>query len=130
MASRELRFVETMNMSEVRVAGSFRPNGSSGVVANSSVGRGWSVARTTTGKYLITYQDAWPNLVALLATARSSAGTPTVVTPGVYTPAVPSTGAPATQEIYVSQAGTNVDMAANVDNVVNFEAIFGNASFV
>lgn len=41
----------------VVVFGSFRPNGATGVVSNSEKGKGWSVARTSTGLYTITFSD-------------------------------------------------------------------------
>ena len=38
-----------------KVVGSFRPNGSSGIVAGSQKGHGWTVARTSLGLYTITF---------------------------------------------------------------------------
>lgn len=64
----------------VLVPGSFRPNGSSGVVSGSVKGQGFSIARTSQGLYAVTFDEKWPNvtgggLVAFIPQLRLAAAT-------------------------------------------------------
>ena len=54
----------------VTVAGSFAPNGVSAVAAGSNEGVGFSVARTSTGLFTITFDRIYPELVGAMATLQ------------------------------------------------------------
>jgi hypothetical protein len=66
------------------VHGSFRPNGSSGVVSGATKGKGFSVARTSAGLYTLTFDESYPELVGFSGTARVADSTCTVVQGGDY----------------------------------------------
>lgn len=66
----------------VLVGGSFRPNGATGVVSGSSKGRNWSVARTSTGLYTVTFGEWGVSLESFHCSLREAAATPTFVQAG------------------------------------------------
>lgn len=71
----------------VLVPGSFRPNGASGIVSNSTKGQGFSVARTSAGLYTVTFDEKWPSvtgggLVGFYANARIAAAENPVIVKG------------------------------------------------
>lgn len=66
--------MKAIGKDRVLVHGSFRPNGSSGIVAGSTKGRGFTVARTSIGLYTITLDHKWPALIGHAASVRSADG--------------------------------------------------------
>lgn len=74
--------LKTLGQNRVAVAGSFLPKGSSAPVAID--GRGFSVARASTGKGTITFNDKYPELVAALCGLRCADDTFRAVTLGDY----------------------------------------------
>lgn len=74
---------------QVLCAGSFRPNGATGIVSGSTKGNGFSVARTSAGLYTVTFDAAhsFPDKVAVLAGVRAADATPTIVQAGDYSEA-------------------------------------------
>lgn len=74
-------------LNRVMVHGSFRPNGATGIVSGSTKGKGYSVARSGTGLYTITFDDKYPALVSAVGHARAADATPTVVQFGDYSAA-------------------------------------------
>ena len=111
----------------VKVHGKFSPQGVTQLTAANQFGIGATVTRNgAAGSYLITFASMWPKLVSCNASARSAAGTPTLCTFGVYT--ADNGSGQATLQLFVSQAGTNVDMAANADNEVDWECTFANTA--
>lgn len=96
------------------IQGSFAPNGAS--APTNALGKGWSVARTAVGTFVITLQDSYVSLESLgtdlqfeAATANwSQFGPVDVVTAKTVT-------------IYtVNSAGAPTDIAANSARRVNF----------
>lgn len=104
------------------IAGSFRPNGATGVVSGSERGHGWSVARTGAGLYTITLDEPVYRLVAFGADAsfNGADGTNPVV---VNFESLPGTDNK-TFKIVVGQeaAGTfaAADLAADAENIISF----------
>lgn len=70
----------------VLCAGSFRPNGASGIVTGSVKGNGFTVARTSIGLYTVTFDrnHSFPKKVSVLAAMREADGRPGFVTGGDY----------------------------------------------
>ena len=64
--------VRAIGKDRVHVQGSFRPNGSSGVVSGANEGYGWSVARTSIGLYTLTLDSKWPELITGHASVRDA----------------------------------------------------------
>jgi hypothetical protein len=109
------------------LVGSFRPNGSSAVVASSAKGRGYSVAYTSTGLFTVTFNQVGYSLVGFFTSLRTANATATGLqwtTAGTYT------AASKTITIKVCAAdGTLADPpASNADNVISFLAIFSDVS--
>lgn len=99
-SSRRTDPLKCIGTQRVQVHGSFRPNGSSGIVSGSTKGKGFSVARTSAGLYTITFDDKYPTLVGCKGWARVSDATPTVVQGGDYV------AASKTMQLRVLQAAT------------------------
>lgn len=84
MASRIMRKIMGLNHGEVRVSGSFRPNGASAVSAANNKGNGWSVARTSEGLYTVTFADKYQHLLSFKAFPRKADSTAMLVQAGDY----------------------------------------------
>lgn len=84
MASRIFRKMMGLNHGEVRVSGSFRPNGSSAVSAANNKGNGWSVARTSEGLYTLTFADKYQHMIGFKAFPRKADTTAMLVQAGDY----------------------------------------------
>jgi hypothetical protein len=70
MASNNMSELGTLNRGVVVIAGSFAPNGSSAVAASSRKGRGFSVARSSAGLFVITLAKKYNDLLAGTATLQ------------------------------------------------------------
>ena len=93
VASRVTHAVKTIGIERVAVHGSFAPNGSSAIVAASNEGKGFSVARTSTGLFTLTMDNAYPALVAGDVTVqRPSGSAPTLAQLGSYVAASKTLG--------------------------------------
>lgn len=102
----------------VIVAGSFAPDSANPPTSTTLRGNGWTAVWTSTGIWTITFAEAYPELVAGIATIQRSSDADTVAQLGVYTPA--------TRTITVKSlaAATATDIAANANNRVNFIFVF------
>lgn len=118
----------TYHQDSIRVSGRFRPNGATGIVAGSEVGKGWSVARSGEGVYLITFSQPYANLISYKFGVRVADATPTIVQGGDYSATA------GTLQVRVLQESTGTlavaDMSADVDNEVSFEVEFGVGSSI
>lgn len=72
MARHTADVVRAIGKDRVHIQGSFRPDGSTGIVAGSKLGYGWSVARTSIGLYTITMEAEWPELITGYASVRDA----------------------------------------------------------
>lgn len=66
------------------VAGSWRPNGATGIVSGSQKGRGFSVARTSAGLYTVTFDDKVYAMDAIAPFVRAADAVPTIVQAGDF----------------------------------------------
>lgn len=116
--------LECVGIGRVLIHGSFRPNGSTGIVSGSEKGKGWSAVRTNTGLYTITFDDNFEALVSHWSSVREAAGNPTYCQFGDYV----TTGATPTLQLRVMEQTTAThavgDLAADADNEVAFGCIF------
>lgn len=80
MASRRFDNLQTLGMKRVQLTGSFRPNGTGSVL--DVTGLGFTVARTSTGLYTVTFADIYHSFVGAIAGMRVATNTPTLVQGG------------------------------------------------
>jgi hypothetical protein len=109
------------------VAGSFAPNGSSAVAATSNRGTGFTVARTGTGQFTVTFTaEHYYQLVSATATLQLASAADTFLVVGTYT--APTATANGTLVITAmdNSAGTisAADVSANANNRINFVCFF------
>ena len=84
VASRVTHKMKTIGINRVHVHGSFAPNGGSALVAASTNGKGFSVARTSTGLYTVTFDNTYPELVSAYAHCQVADAKPTFAQFGDY----------------------------------------------
>ena len=124
MADRQFfRNIATYLLGQVSVGGSFAPNAGSAIVASSNRGKGWSVARTGTGLFTVTFQDTFAKLISATATLQMATALDKFMTVGTYT-AASKTLVLAAWDISDGAPG---DVAADANNRVNFHCIFSNS---
>ena len=126
MAARIWQGIQGLVHGHKIIVGSFRPNGSSALVSSQVTGRGFSVARTSTGLYTVTFVDPYPQLVGFSFSARVSDATPVIVQGGAWS------AANKTLVIRVLKETTGTlavaDLASDADNVISFVAHFRNSN--
>lgn len=120
MASRSVFPVKSLGRELHQVVGSFAPAGTGAVT--SVKGKGFTVSRTGVGVFLITFQDAWADLVSGRASVQLNALADTDAILGPYV------AASKTLNIFIKTAGVAADIAANANNRVHFEITFRNSS--
>lgn len=125
MASRIFRKIMGINQGEVRVSGSFAPNGSSAISAASNTGKGWTVAYISTGLYRITFADKYPFLISGMAVLQLATGDDKYVQLGTYTASSKTLDI----RVWDASGAAVADVAANANNRINFDCVFGNLSF-
>jgi len=115
----------SLDVGEVRVQGSFAPNGASAVASASYVGLGWSVARNSAGNFTITFQDDFPALISAQATLQlATTGAGQVAHFQAIDVASAKT---AVLQVY-DNAGVAADIAANAGNRIHFCFIMRNST--
>ena len=130
MSNRTMSKIYSPVQETVIVAGSFRPNGSSALVAGqltpSRGYRGWSVVRTSAGLFTVTLPDQYAAVISLTATLRLTTLDDLYAQVGAVSGI--TTGANGTIQIRVLQIDTGAlaDIASAAGNWVNFCFIFGN----
>ena len=104
------------------VCGSFAPNSSAAIDSASNNGTGWTVARSGTGIFTVTFADPFPGLISFTALAQVSVAAAVHANAGVYD---------ATAQTIVLRTysgGSIADIAAKTNNRINFTAVFRNSS--
>lgn len=125
-ASKRLDPVRAIGLNRVLLHGSFRPNGAGGIVAGSTKGKGFSVARDNVGLYTVTFADVFPESVSFLFGVRAADATPTIVQGGDFSAANKTLQIRLLQE--AAGAFAVADMAADVDAEISFTVIVRNTS--
>jgi len=128
MASRAYQLLRILGVGRAVIAGRFFPLDTVTPVNANNKGKGYTVARTGQGIYLITLDDKYRELIHFGATVQTTLATSWTASFGVYT--VPTTPAPATIELRTRQGGTLADLTAGADNSVAFWLTFSNSSVV
>lgn len=120
MGLRNTTDLEHLTPDIVVISGSFAPNGSSAVSATSRLGVGWSVVRTNTGVFTVTFTDKWARLVYASAHLRLATAADQHAMLGAYVAASKTL----VINIWDISGAAVADIAANADNVINFECHF------
>ena len=125
MANRNFDMIQALGKGVKVIAGSFAPNGGSAVDADSIKGKGFSVARTSTGLFTITLQDAYTALLAGNATLQLTAADDKFVQIG----AVDVVSAKTIQiRVWDISGAAVADVSAAAGNRINFELFLSNSS--
>ena len=122
MASRSTFPIESLERCPVMIAGSFKPNSTSALVASETKGKGFTAARSGVGTFTITCDDTFPDLLSVIATLRLNTVGDQYVQPVSFASKV------LTLKIVDASSGAAVDIAHNANNVVSFMCMFKNAS--
>lgn len=118
-ASRAFRpTARVLNPGEIVISGSFAPNGASAVDNTANAGVGWTVARTSTGLFTITLQDAYLALNSATAQLQLAAADDKAVQIGVADVASAKT---VQIRVYDTSGAGVADVAANANNRIHFQ---------
>ena len=125
MANASNKFpVRALNNDMIPVMGSFAPNGSSAVSASSRLGKGWSVARTSTGLFTITFSNVWQELDSFTCSLQLASADDKFLIPGVYTAASKTI----TITVWDISGAAATDVSADANNRIHFVAWFRNSA--
>lgn len=124
MASRNTFRPRTLNPEAVCIMGSFAPNGSSAVAASSRKGRGWTVARTSTGLFTVTFTDKFNALLSATATLQLATPDDKAAQIGTWTASTKALQI----LVFDASAAAVADVAADANDRINFVAWFMNSS--
>ena len=107
----------------VLVAGSFCPNGNSAVASSSVRGSGFSVARSDTGTFTVTFTDAYPELVAMVPGLQLNSADDKDLQFGAYS----STNKTLVIRVWDYSGTGAADIDANANNRISFVCVFRKA---
>lgn len=124
MAARNLAPVRALVRELVPITGSFAPNGSSAVDATSNKGLGWTVVRTSTGLFTITFADKWSDLVSFTTGLQLATGDDKFLQTGAYD----ASARTITIRVWDVSGGAVADISANANNRISFTAWFRNSA--
>ena len=124
MADRTFFDINSPGNDVTLVAGSFAPNAGAALDDDYTYGDGFTVVRTSAGKFTITFDDTYPTMLAAIATLQLATVDDKYCIVGAYT------AASKTLVIYTYDisGGAVSDVAANANNRVNFVVAFSNTS--
>jgi hypothetical protein len=125
MASRTFHNAQAVQMGTVVLSGSFAPNGSSAVAATSRKGTGFSVARTAAGKFTITLEDKYAELVCAIASLQLSTAADQTVQFGDCDVVTAKT---VKLVVWDASDAAAADIAANANNRIHFRLVLRNTS--
>ena len=120
MAEKIFFGVQALNPHVKIIAGTFKPNGSSAIDNANNKGAGWTVARTGTGKYVITLDDKYPGLLSGQVSLQHNGAGDKKVHWGAIDIAAK------TLEIFSITTASAADLAAHAQNHVHFTLILRN----
>jgi len=106
----------------VMISGSFLPNGTSAVANASNTGKGFTVARTSAGKFTITLANKYAKCIAAHATIAMATSTDIVPQFGAI-----DVASAKTVVLNTLVAAVETDIASNAANRVYFTLILANS---
>lgn len=116
--------IQTYGKKRVIMHGSFNPNGTSAPTVKD--GKGFTVARSSVGLYVLTFARTFNELTSSLCGVRVADATPTIVQMGDYNAANSTLQIRTLQETGGTLA--LADLATDADNCVSFACIFRDTS--
>lgn len=114
----------TLGKNRVIVSGSFAPNGSSAISAASNKGKGWTVARTSTGLFTITLDSVYNQLDSAVASLQLATADDKFAQIGTVTLASKTI----VITVWDISGAAVADVAADANNRINFCFVFRNAN--
>mgnify|MGYP003148233690 CR=1 FL=1 len=120
MAEKIFFGVQALNPHVKIIAGTFKPNGSSAISNSDNKGAGWTVARTGTGKFVITLDDKYPGLLSGQVSLQHNGAGDKKVHWGIIDISAK------TLEIFNIAGTAAADLAAHAQNHVHFTLILRN----
>lgn len=124
MANRYFKqFSGTLDNGVVFLQGSFAPAGAGAPTAQ--LGKGFSVARTSTGLFTVTLQDAYVSMLSCKATLQLAVGDDKFAQIGVVDVVTAKT---LQIRIWDISAAAVADVAADTNNRVNFSMLLKNST--
>lgn len=115
--------IEGRNRMERRISGRFFPQGAGAIVNASNIGRGFSVARTGVGRYVVTLDGGYPQDVHADVQVRHAT---LVYRPRIIATTTDATGTiTLTIQVYdTANPGVAVELAAAATTSVSFDLAF------
>ena len=123
MADRNFDPTEIIGKNRVIYSGAFKPNGSSAVANSSNKGKGWTVARTSTGLFTVTINSVLGQIDSVVASLQLATADDKYVNVGTIVVASKTF----ILHVWDISGGAVADVAANANNWINFTLI-GRAS--
>lgn len=127
MANRQHYDVRSRNRAEFRVVGRFFPQGAGAVVNASNKGRGFTVARSGVGRYVVTLSETYPDLLHTIVTV----GHATLVFHArvvAITTGPTGTSAMTIQVYDAANPGLAAELVVAATTWVSFDAVMSNTS--
>ena len=124
MAEKIFFGVQALNPHVKIIAGTFKPNGSSAISNSDNKGAGWTVARTGTGKFVITLDDKYPGLLSGQVSLQHNGAGDKKVHWGIIDISAK------TLEIFSITGASAADLAAHAQNHVHFTLILRNTDML
>ena len=121
MAEKIFFDMQALNPHVKIIAGSFKPNGSSAVDNTANTGAGWTVARSGTGSFTVTLDDAYPGLLSGQCSLALNAAADSKVMFGAI-----DVASAKTVIINVITTASAADIAANANNRIHFCLVLRN----
>ena len=121
MAEKIFFDMQALNPHVKIVCGSFKPNGSSAVVAADNTGAGWTVARGGVGIFTVTLGDTYPGILSATCSVALSAVADTKVQFGAI-----DVASAKTLVINVITGASAADIAVNANNRIHFCLVLRN----
>ena len=121
MAEKIFFDMQALNPHVKIVCGSFKPNGTSAVVAADNTGAGWTVARGGVGIFTVTLGDTYPGILSATCSVALSAVADTKVQFGAI-----DVASAKTLVINVVTTASAADIAANAANRIHFCLVLRN----
>ena len=123
MAEKIFFDMQALNPHVKIVCGSFKPNGTSAVVAADNTGAGWTVARGGVGIFTVTLGDTYPGILSATCSVALNAVADTKVQFGAI-----DVASAKTVVINVITTASAADIAAHANNRIHFCLILRNTS--
>lgn len=123
MANRQWDSVKTLGRNKVVIQGSFAPDTANPPTSVKGSGIA-SVVRSAAGRFLVTFQDSYPDLESVVVTTQLAAAADMTAQAGTYDATAK------TLIIRTLVGAVETDIAANANNRVNFVCTFRNSTRV